>query len=162
MLVGGHARAVVRHAIAETRRRNAGVVDTEDLLAGLIASHDAVVREVWRELGIVAVPVRGAAPAPAHGASALREEPVPRRPTLLSAEARRVLGRAFLHARAHGARRLGAGHLLLAIAAESPDDPARRALSELGVDVDALARAACRRLTGNRRPCDGHPRDAAV
>jgi ATP-dependent Clp protease ATP-binding subunit ClpA len=171
MLVANHARAVVYHAIGEARRRDKAVVDTGDLLMGLLASYDAVTRAVWREFGISAESLRdvlaaqahrGATPvatplvAPTRGEVGMRDDVVAQRPTAFSVGARQVLGRAFTHARAHGARRLGAAHLLLAITAQDDCDRARVLLSALDVDVAALAGAVCRRLSGSLRVGGGH------
>jgi ATP-dependent Clp protease ATP-binding subunit ClpA len=167
MLVANHARAAVYHAISEARRRNKAVVDTGDLLMGLLVSHDVVTRAVWREFGIVAESLRevlaakarsGATPvlAPARGGAGMRDDVVAQRPTCFSVEARQVLRGAFTLARAHGARRLGAAHLLLAITTQEDCDRARALLSALDVDAVALAHAVCQQLTGSRRAGNGH------
>lgn len=138
------------------------MVDTTDLLAGVIASHDAVVRMVWQELGVdpaalgamVAMSMRTPIPP--------RRRVVALRPTAFSADARRVLRHAFMHAREHHARMLGASHLLLAITAQDTDDGVRSLLSALDIDGAALASAVCRRLSASRRSDDGHACGAAV
>jgi ATP-dependent Clp protease ATP-binding subunit ClpA len=161
MLVANHARAAVYHAIAEARRGNRAVVDTGDLLMGLLVSPDVVTRAVWRELGITGQSVRdvlaeearrGVTPVltPARGGAGMGDDVVAQRPTSFSVEARHVLRRAFTHAQAHRARRLGAAHLLLAIATQGDCDRALVLLSALDVDVVALAHAVCRQLTGSR------------
>jgi ATP-dependent Clp protease ATP-binding subunit ClpA len=178
MLVATQARIAVYHAVTEARRMSRPTVDTADLLVGVTVCRDAVVRAVWEELDVDltgmrrvlaagrgqvdAGPAIALAPIMTHRYIARHRRMHPGRPMAFSAGARRVLGRAFTHARAHGARRLDAGHLLLAIADQAPGDPARGVLYELGVDADALAQAVCRRLSRTRRSCDGHPRDAAV
>jgi ATP-dependent Clp protease ATP-binding subunit ClpA len=166
MLVANHARAAVCHAISEARRRNEAVVDTGDLLMGLLVSHDVVTRAVWRDLGITAESIRdvlaaearrGATPVltPVHSGLG-RHDVVAQRPTSFSVEARQVLRHAFTHARAHRARRLGAAHLLLAITTQDDCDRARLLLSALDVDVVALAQAVRRQLTRSRRAGSGH------
>jgi ATP-dependent Clp protease ATP-binding subunit ClpA len=164
VLVANQARVAVYHAIAAARRRHTAVVDTTDLLTGVIASRDVVVRMVWQELGVdpaalgavVAMSMR--APVPP------RRRVVALRPTAFSADARRVLRHAFMHARQHHARVLGAGHLLLAITAQDTDDGVRSLLSALDIDGMALARALCRRLTASQRSYDydSHACGAAV
>jgi ATP-dependent Clp protease ATP-binding subunit ClpA len=167
MLVADQARAVVYHAIAAARRSNAAVVDTGHLLAGVIAARDTVVLAVWHELGVDPGRLRDALiAAGGHGgtpAERRRRAPTSRRsavlagrmpgphPAAFSAGARRVLGDALVLARAHGANRLRPGHLLLAIAAQREDDPARGLLSTLDVDLTALVHAVCVRLAGGTR-----------
>jgi ATP-dependent Clp protease ATP-binding subunit ClpA len=178
MLVAMSARIAVSCAITEARRTRKAMVDTGDLLVGVTVSRDTVVREVCAELGIDlsgvrrvleagrrdvdAHPPTGGVPVVTRQYATRRRRIHTRPPVAFSAAARRVLGRAFTHARAHGARRLAAGHLLLAIAAQASGDPARRALAELGVDADALARAVCRRLRTMQPSCDAHVRDPAA
>jgi hypothetical protein len=96
---------------------------------------------------MVAAPVRTSIPA--------RRRVVALRPTAFSADARGVLGRAFMYAREHHARVLGASHLLLAITANDTDDGVRGLLSALDVDGVAVAQALCQRLTAPQRTCDG-------
>jgi ATP-dependent Clp protease ATP-binding subunit ClpA len=166
MLVANYARAAVCHAISEARRRNKAVVDTGDLLMGLLVSHDVVTRAVWRDLGIAAESIRdviaaearrGATPGLTPVSSGLgRDDVVAQRPTSFSVEARQVLRRAFTLARAHRARRLGAAHLLLAITTQDDCDRARVLLSALDVDVVALAQAVRRQLTRSRRAGSDH------
>lgn len=155
MLVANQARIAVYHAIAAAHRRNNPVVETADLLAGVIASHDLVVRMVWQELGVDPAVLGAMVVGPVRTSIPTRRRVVALRPTAFSADARRVLGRAFMHAREHHARMLGASHLLLAITAHDTDDSVRGLLSALDVDGVVLARALCRRLTDARRTCDG-------
>jgi ATP-dependent Clp protease ATP-binding subunit ClpA len=162
MLVADQARAVVYHAIAAARRSNAAVVDTGHLLTGVIAAQDALVRAVWQELGVDPRRLRDAlasagtsATRGRHGVAKRRSAVLagrvpPPRPSAFSAGARRVLGDAFVLARAQGARRLHPGHLLLAIVAQRDDGPARDLLSTLDVDLAALVHAVCVRLAGAR------------
>lgn len=174
MLVAEQARVAVYHAIFEARRGNATVVDTGHLLAGVIAARDTVVRAVWRELGVDPGRLRDALVAGGRrGASTVRMRNVltarrtavvagrtpPARPAAFSVGARRVLGDAFVLARVHHARRVGAGHLLLAIVAQRDDDAARGVLSALDIDVATLVHATCVRLTSDAR---GHTCDSAA
>jgi hypothetical protein len=115
---------------------------------------------VWQELGVDhgrlrdAMTTAGAPAVPNRNASVryrsavlARRVPAPR-PAAFSAAARRVLGDAFVLARAQRARRLRPGHLLLAIAAQRDDEPARGLLSMLGVEPTDLVHAVCVRLAG--------------
>jgi ATP-dependent Clp protease ATP-binding subunit ClpA len=165
MLVAEQARVAVYHAVSEACLGRAPVVDTGHLLAGVIAVRDTVVRAVWQDLGVDPGHLRSALSAGAGSTVRMRHTLTSRRtavlaghapatrPTAFSAGARRVLGDAFVLARAHRARRLGPGHLLLAIAAQHDDDPAIGLLSALDVDIPALARAVCVRLTGAADGC---------
>ena len=162
MLVADQARAVVYHAIAAARRSNAAVVDTGHLLTGVIAAQDTLVRAVWQELGVDPRRLRDALAAAGasatrgrHGVAKRRSAVLagrvpPPRPAAFSTGARRVLGDAFVLARAHGARRLRPAHLLLAIVAQREDGPARDLLATLDVDLAALVHAVCVRLGGTR------------
>jgi ATP-dependent Clp protease ATP-binding subunit ClpA len=162
VLVANQARVAVYHAMAAARRRNRAVVDTADLLAGVIASHDMVVRMVWQELGVDPVALGAVVTMSMRAPNPPRRRVVALRPTAFSADARRVLRHAFMHAREHHARMLGASHLLLAIIAQDTDDGVRNLLSALDVDGVALARAVCRCLTGSGRSYDGHACGAAL
>lgn len=160
MLVANQARVAVYHAIAAAHRQHRSVVDTTDLLVGVIASHDVVIRMVWQELGVDPAAL-GALVAWVRTPIRTRRRTVALRPTAFSADARLVLRRAFIHAREHHARVLGASHLLLAITAQDTDHGVRNLLSALDVDSAALATAVCRRLTASPRTCGGHACGAA-
>ena len=161
-MVANQARVAVYHAIATARRRNRAVVDTTDLLAGVIASRDSVIRTIWKELDVDPAALRAIVARSMRAPIPPRRHAIVLRPTAFSADARQVLRRAFLHARDHHARVLGASHLLLAITTQDGDDGVRSLLSALDVDGVALAQAVCRRLTASRRSSDGHACGAAT
>jgi ATP-dependent Clp protease ATP-binding subunit ClpA len=141
------ARAAVRAAADEAKRRGDARIGTEHLLLGLLHEPDgAVVRVTGIDLdsarralqamdvdALASVGVEVAADGPSPAAS----EPV-RRHRPFTAAARAVLVRTVAQAQGRRARRLESTDLLLALLDCAPRDPAAQLLGRLGVDADVV------------------------
>ena len=147
------AREVVTNAVAFAGDRGDPRISTEHLLAGVAATSSPAaavlnrmgagserVRTAIHDLDRSALTAVGIDPDSIRLGSAGNELTRKQRHIPFNRAAKAVLEGALREALTMKHRSIGSEHILAALTATHPDDPARRILADLGVDVTSLRR----------------------